>query len=89
MANSYLYTTVQRHLKHRFGRGSIMSDVDGNYYISCYKHPEIRQPAVKVGLDKDVLTELKKAFDNCPGCIEDEWNKKAVSTTRFPEGAEL
>ena len=89
MANPYLYAMTQRHLEHTFGRGSVMSDIDGTYYISCYKHPEIRQPAVKVGLEKDVLTELEKAFDNCPGCVDEAHTAAQWANTRFPESAEL
>ena len=90
MANPYILATQQRHFEHLFGRGSVMSDaIDGQYYISCAKHPDIRQPAVKVSMDKDVLTELEKAFENCSGCIDESRTAAQWANTRFPEGAEI
>lgn len=89
MANPYLYGIPQRHLEHTFGRGMVVSDINGTYFISCYKHPNIRQPAVKVGLDQDVLTELEKAFDNCSGCVDEKRTAEQWANTRFPEGAEI
>ena len=77
-------------MEQAFKRGSVMSDVvEGQYYISCAKHPEIRQPAVKVSMDKDVLSELEKAFDNCSGCIDEARTAAQWASTRFPESAEL
>lgn len=89
MANPYLYATLPNSMKRVADRGGVMSGIhDGHYYISCAKHPEIHQPAVKVSMDKDVLTELEKAFDNCPGCVE-EHTASQWANTRFPEGAEI
>lgn len=90
MANPYMFATQQRHLENLFGRGSVMSDViEGQYYISCSKHPEIRQPAVKVSMEHDVLHELEKAFDNCSGCVDEKRTQEQWAKTRFPESAEL
>lgn len=66
-----------------------MSDINGTYFVSCAKHPNAEIEGVKLSMHEDTITALLKAFDSCPGCADDEWHKKKVSVTRFPEGAEL
>ena len=90
MANPYMYLIQQPHLTRLFNRGSVMSDVvEGTYYISCAKHPNVRHPAVKVSMDQDVLRELEKAFDNCASCVDETRTAEQWAKTRFPESAEL
>lgn len=87
----YFHSTgiQQRHIEHLLARGSVVADIDGTYYVSCSKHPEARIEGVKVSMQEDTITQLTRAFDSCSGCLDDEWNKKKISNTRFPEGAEL